>query len=60
MELLTVKEVADRLRVGKNVAYKLCKQPDFPAMRVGRLIRVPEGALNEWVQAQATGVQASA
>ena len=56
MKLLTVKEVAGRLRVGQNVAYDLCKQPNFPAMRVGKLIRVPEEAFNEWVHAQAAGV----
>ena len=54
MGLLTVEEVAERLRVGKNVAYETVNKPGFPKIKVGRQIRVPEKLLEEWIVKQAS------
>lgn len=53
--LLTVPELAARLRIGLRTAYNLCHEPDFPAMRVGGQIRVSEIALARWLDEQAAG-----
>lgn len=53
--LLTVAEVAERLRIGQDSAYRLCRQDHFPAMRVGGLIRIPEDALDRWIEREAFG-----
>ena len=51
MDLLTVPEVADVLRVPRARAYDLVKQGLIPAVRVGRQIRVDAAALRRWIQA---------
>lgn len=48
-EMLKVKEVAQRLRIGLSAAYRLCRTPDFPAVWVGGQIRVPTAGLSEWL-----------
>jgi excisionase family DNA binding protein len=40
-ELLTVKEVADYLRVGRVTVWRWCKEGTIPACRVGRNWRIP-------------------
>ena len=53
--VLTVPEVAKRLRIGRTSAYQLCARPDFPALRVGGQIRVAEDALQRWLLGAAEG-----
>jgi len=53
--VLTVEELQAILRIGRRQAYELCKRPDFPAVRVGRSIRIPKKALQEWMQSEADG-----
>jgi excisionase family DNA binding protein len=50
LELLTVKELAEILRIGRSSAYELCRQNAFPVVRVGKSIRIPKGALLDWVE----------
>ena len=50
--LLTISEVAERLRIGRTAAYGLCRQPGFPAARVGRQHRVSEAELEAWLREQ--------
>lgn len=50
-EMLTVREVADRLRVGIGTAYRLMRSPGFPSVRVGGQIRVPVAAFEAWLAA---------
>jgi len=50
--LLTVAETAELLRIGKNTAYELVHRQDFPAVRIGRVIRVPKDALLKWIEKQ--------
>lgn len=51
-EFLTVHEVALYLRIGRTKAYELCREPGFPALRVGRTIRVSRDGLRGWVRKQ--------
>jgi excisionase family DNA binding protein len=47
--LMTVAELQTRLRIGRSTAYRLCKQPTFPAVRVGGQIRIPVDSLERWL-----------
>ncbi len=53
--LLTVSETAKLLRISRNLAYELVARGELPAVRLGRVIRVPRDALDNWVKASAIG-----
>jgi excisionase family DNA binding protein len=44
-EMLTVKEVAAILRVGRNQLYQVVARGEVRAVRIGRTIRIPRTAL---------------
>jgi excisionase family DNA binding protein len=48
-KLLTIREVADILRVHSRTAYRLVKDGTLQAIRVGTQWRVTESALHEYV-----------
>lgn len=50
-DILTVKEAAELLRVGKNRMYELIKTNGFPKLVLGieKGIRIPKDALKKWV-----------
>lgn len=47
--LLTVPEAAERLRLGRSKIYELMQSREIAAVRVGRSVRIPVSALNEFV-----------
>lgn len=54
-DFLTVEEAARVLRIGRTAAYEQTKrfeetegQEGIPVIRVGRLMRVPRAALEQW------------
>ena len=49
VRLLTVREVAELLRLRPARVYELARQELLPVVRVGRQIRVEEGALRAWI-----------
>ncbi len=51
--LLTVQDIAKLLKIGKNTAYELVRQPGFPAIKIGSRIKTTEALLNEWLTKQA-------
>ena len=50
VKFLTVAEVATVMRVSKMTVYRLVHSGELPAVRVGRSFRVPEHAVNEYLQ----------
>jgi excisionase family DNA binding protein len=48
--LLTVREVADRLRVCTATVYRLCASGRLWHLRVSNAVRVPEMALQAFVE----------
>lgn len=50
VRFLTVAEVAAALRVSKMTVYRLVHSGDLPAVRVGRSFRVPEKAVQDYLQ----------
>ena len=51
MNLLTIPEVAQVLRVRPARVYELARQGLIPAVRMGRSLRIEESALHEWIAA---------
>lgn len=49
-EVLTVDEVAELLRIGRNEAYRAVKGGLIPSVHLGRSIRVPRIAFNRWLE----------
>lgn len=47
--LLTVEETAKTLGIGRTLAWKLVQQGDLPSIRLGRLVRVPQRELEDWI-----------
>lgn len=58
--ILTVEQVGHFLRISRGMAYQLVHRRDFPAVRIGRAIRVPREALLKWLEAQTGAGQTSA
>ena len=52
-ELLTIAEVAERLKLTPQTIYKMIKDRTLPAIRVGAQWRIPEQKIQEWIDAQA-------
>ena len=49
--LLTVIEMAQVLRIGRNSAYELVYQKNFPILKLGpKKIRIPKGELLAWIK----------
>jgi excisionase family DNA binding protein len=52
MELLTVPEAAQRLKLSKSKVYLLCQRGEIPTVTLGRSVRIPLDALDEWLRHQ--------
>jgi excisionase family DNA binding protein len=50
--LLTVREVAEAMRVSTMTVYRLIKAGDLPAIRVGKHFRIREADFNGYLDAQ--------
>jgi excisionase family DNA binding protein len=50
IQLLTIPEVAQRLRVGRTKVYGLIKTAGLPAVTVGSSMRIAEPSLQKWIQ----------
>lgn len=52
-EILTVKQAAQLLQLSEDTVYPLTHRADFPAVRIGRTIRIPRALLLAWMEDQA-------
>lgn len=48
--ILTVPEAAKLARVGKAQIYNLSHTKHFPAIKIGRTIRIPRDAFRRWLE----------
>ena len=48
-ELVTIDEVCSMLNVGKNVAYRLLKEEDLHAFKIGRVWKIPKQSVIEYI-----------
>jgi excisionase family DNA binding protein len=53
-QLLTVDELAKYLKISRPKAYQLVHQEGFPKIKLGKSIRIPMQALDNWITAQYT------
>ena len=53
-ELLTVREVADAMRVSTMTVYRLIRSDALPAIRVGKHFRIRTRDLEEYLESQST------
>ena len=47
--LLTVKEIQERLKLGKNNTYKLINKKGFPKIIIGKKILIPEEQFEKYI-----------
>lgn len=47
--ILTVKDVKEKLGCGKNKAYDIVNQRDFPKIKIGRQMFIPEDEFEKWL-----------
>ena len=50
--VITVEELAEILRIGRNSAYKLVKSGEIDIIRIGRTIRIPKNALLDYLSGE--------
>lgn len=50
MTLLTRREAAKRLKVSLPTVDRLIARSDFPVVRLGRSVKVPEEMLDAWIR----------
>ena len=55
--LLTVEEAAERLGIGKTLAWQLVWDGVLPSIRLGRCVRIPLRVLEDWIAQAAMGGQ---
>ena len=53
--VLTIRQVQEVMGIAKDVAYRLPHIKGFPAIRLGKSIRVPRDRFFAWLDAQAEG-----
>ena len=53
-ELLTVREVADTMRVSTMTVYRLIRSDALPAIRVGKHFRIRTRDLEDYLESQST------
>lgn len=53
--LMSVREAARLLGIGRDSAYALIREGRLPAIRIGRRILVPRAALEPWVEKETGG-----
>jgi excisionase family DNA binding protein len=50
--LLTIREVASRLAIGRTTVYELIAKQELKTIKIGRARRVPESVLEQWIARQ--------
>jgi excisionase family DNA binding protein len=53
--LIRVSEAAERLSIARSKAYLMAQTGELPVVRLGKSIRVPVQALDEWLARQIAG-----
>ena len=49
LDLMTVREVCDRLQISRNMAYSLLKKGDIEGVKVGRMWRIPDKSILNYI-----------
>jgi excisionase family DNA binding protein len=57
--LLRAEDVQQLLGIGRWKVYEMITRGELPVLRIGRLIRVPRPALDDWIVANTCGAASS-
>jgi excisionase family DNA binding protein len=49
-DIMTIKEVADYLKINEKTIYKLAKEKRIPAFKVGGNWRFKKNTIDEWIE----------
>ena len=49
--LLSPKEAAQKLGIGRSKIYELAASRELPVVRIGKLVKFSPGSLNSWIKA---------
>ena len=55
--MLSVSQVTDVLGIGRTNAYELVKEKDFPSLKIGSRIVVPNDKFIQWIEEKVSGKQ---
>jgi excisionase family DNA binding protein len=58
--LISVRQAATRLGIGRDATYALVRNGELPCVRVGRRVLVPASALAAWVERATADVHTAA
>ncbi len=56
-DILTVPQVAEALGIGKSSVYRLVEQRKIGALHIGKIIKVPKFALEDYVKTARLNVE---
>ncbi len=48
--LLTIPQVQDELGIGRSSVYEMIKSGQLSTIHIGRSVRIPRAALEEWLE----------
>lgn len=49
-DLVTVEEICEILSIGKNTAYRLLKNHEISAFRIGRMWKIPRESVSNYIR----------
>mgnify|MGYP003295208389 CR=1 FL=1 len=53
----TPEEIMEILNLSRTSVYKLFKRSDFPAVRIGRMLRVEQSKFEKWLEASSVSAE---
>lgn len=45
----TISDIQEILKIGRNSAYKLVQDAEFPVLKAGKSIRIPKKGFDKWL-----------
>ncbi len=49
-DILTVEELCEVLRIGKNTAYKLLKSGEIKSIKIGKVYKIPKKFIRKYLE----------
>ena len=49
-DILTVEELCEVLRIGKNTAYKLLKSGEIKSIKIGKVYKIPKKSVKKYLE----------
>jgi len=49
-DILTVEELCEVLRIGKNTAYRLLKSNEIKSVKIGKIYKIPKKSVRKYLE----------